>query len=267
MKILGGGKNNFFGLDIGTTSIRVVQLKGKGPIKNLCKYGHSPTEGNMTLSDSEADRQRVIKVTKDLVASVGIDTKNVAVNIPSDQVFSTVIEMDRMSPDDLGKTILYQAESFIPTSPAQSKIDWAIIGDSPSDPKKIEVLLSSVPNKYVDARLAMIENAGFKVIAFEPDSMSLVRAVIPAEATLPQMVLDIGRTSTDLIISMAGNPHLTRSIPTGTATFIKATAQVLNIDENQASQFIYKFGLGKDKLEGQVYKAIIPSVEILMVEP
>jgi len=166
----------------------------------------------------------------------------------------------------LGKTIQYQAGSFIPTPIEESKVDWAIIGDSPSNPKKVEVLLSSVSNHYVEERFAMLESAGFKVIAFEPDSMALMRAIVPADATAPQMVLDIGRAACDLIVTMNGNPHLTRVIPTGTGSFIKAVQAGLNIDEAQASEFVYKFGLVKDKLEGQIYNSLMPQVESLMME-
>jgi type IV pilus assembly protein PilM len=266
MKILSGGQANFFGLDLGTTSIRAVQLKGSGSIKTLYKYGHAPVSETLSLSDSPADQATLGKAIQDLVASAGIETRRVAVNIPSNQVFSSVIEMDRMPEAELAKTIQYQAGSFIPTPLEESKIDWAVIGDSPADPKKVEVLLSSVPNKYVEKRFAMLEAAGFKAIAFEPDSIALMRAIVPADAAAPQMVLDIGRLATDLIITMDGNPHLTRAIPAGTGAFIKAAVATLGIDEAQASQFIYKFGLGKDKLDGQIYNAILPSVETLMVD-
>lgn len=266
MKILSGGQANFFGLDLGTTSLRAVQLKGTGPMKSLYKYAHLPVEGNFVMSEAEADRDKLIKALHQLVNTAGIETKKVAVNLPSSQVFTTVVEMDRMSPQDLGKTIQYQAGGFIPTPIEESKVDWAVIGDSPANPNKEEVLLSSVPNRYVEERFAMLEAAGFKVIAFEPDSMALIRAIVPADSTQPQMVLDIGRMACDLVVAMNGFPHLTRVIPTGTSSFIKAVQTGLNIDEAQASEFVYKFGLVKDKLDGQIYSALMPSVEGLMSE-
>ena len=53
------GVKDFFGLDIGTTAIRLVQLKGNGPVKALVKYALVPIDQNMTLSDSKADQQKV----------------------------------------------------------------------------------------------------------------------------------------------------------------------------------------------------------------
>lgn len=260
------GVADFFGLDIGTTAVRAVQLKGSGTARALDRYGQVEISGTTGMSDAKADQQRVAQTVKELLKKSGISTKNVAVNLPSHRVFTTVIDMDKMSPQDLAKTIRYQADSFIPTPPAQSKMDWAIIGDSPKDSKKVEVLLSSVPNEFVEARLEMLEALGLNVIAFEPDSMALARAIIPADASTPQMVLDIGSNATDLVIVVAGVPHLTRAIPVGSQAIVRSAMQALGIDVSQAEQFVFKFGLGKDKLEGQIYTAIIGTVDNLMSE-
>jgi Tfp pilus assembly PilM family ATPase len=67
---------------------------------------------------------------------------------------------------------MLQADSLIPTPPAETKIEWELLGDSPKDANKLEILLSSVPNKFVEDRLDMIESIGLIVIAFEPVSLS-----------------------------------------------------------------------------------------------
>jgi type IV pilus assembly protein PilM len=265
MSIL-SGVSDFFGLDLGSTAIRVVQLRGGGPVKALDKYGQMATQGNMTLSDAKEDRDRVTHAVRELVRKTGISTKNVVANLPSNRVFTTVIDMDRLPPAEMANTISYQAESFIPTPMAQSKMDWAIIGNSPKDPKKVEVLLSSVPNDFIEARLDMLEAAGLNVVAFEPDSMALMRAVIPPDMVSPQLILDVGSVSTDLVIAMNGAPHLTRAIPIGSNSFIRAAVQNLNIEPSQAQQFVFKFGVAKDKLEGKIYSAIIGTVDSLMGE-
>lgn len=265
MSIL-SGVSDFFGLDVSSSAVRVVQLKGSGSIKILDRYGEAIIDGTTALSDATADRQLVAKTIRELVKKTGISTKNVAVNLPSNRVFTTVIDLDNMPQAELAQTIKYQAESFIPTPLAESKIDWAVIGQSPGNAKKVEVLISSVPNEYIEARLDLLESAGLNVIAFEPDGIALARSIIPIDATTTQMVLDIGRGATDLVISMAGVPHLSRAIPTGLQAIIRSAVQNLSIEPAQAEQFVTKFGLGKDKLEGQVYNAVIGTVENLMVE-
>jgi Tfp pilus assembly PilM family ATPase len=112
----------------------------------------------------------------------------------------------------------------------------------------------------------MIESIGLNVIAFEPDNTALPRALVPTGTTAPQLIIDMGQLSTDLVITMADAPRLTRSIPTGVEAVIRSATQNLNIDDKQAQQFVYKFGVSKDKLEGQVYQAIIGTIDLLVSE-
>lgn len=260
------GVSDFFGLDIGTSSIRVVQLRGAPPIKTLDRYGSAPLPGNLAVSDAKADQQKLAQAVVQLCKEAGITTKNVAVGVPSNRVFTTVVDMEKLSQAELAKTIRYQADSFIPTPLAESKIDWALLGDSPKDPKKVEVLLSSVPNNYIEQRLDVLESVGFNVIAFEPDTFAVMRSIVDPGAAQPQMVLDVGARSTDLIIVINGAPRLTRSIPLGTEAIIRSAIAGLGVDATQATQFVYKFGVSKDKLEGRVYNAIIGSVDNLVSE-
>jgi type IV pilus assembly protein PilM len=265
MSIL-SGVSEFFGLDIGTTAIRLVQLRGNGPIKALAKYAYVPLDSKVAMSDAKADQQKVIQAVHELLGQARVTTRNVAVGIPSQRVFTTVVDIDRLVPAELAKSIRFQADSLIPTPLAESKLDWALLGDSPKDKTKVEVLLSSVTNEFVEQRLDLLEESGLNVIAFEPDNLALARAMIPASAALPQMVIDIGNKNTDIVISVMGGPRLTRSIPTGAEAIVRTAAQNLNIDDKQAQQFVFKFGLSQDKLEGQIYHAIIGTVDILVTE-
>ena len=260
------GVGEFFGLDIGTTALRLVQLRGSGSMKTLSRYGLMPIDPKLAFSDAKADQQKLAEHIKAFVDQSGVSTKNVAVGLPSSRVFTTVVDIDRLAPSELAKTIQFQADALIPTALSESKIDWALLGDSPKERTKVEILLTSVPNDFVEKRLDLLESIGLNVIAFEPDSMAMTRAVVPADQTIAQMVLDIGSKATDLVITMNGGARLTRAIPTGTESIIRSAVQNLNIDEKQAEQFVYKFGLSQDKLEGQIYNAIIGTVEVLVGE-
>ena len=260
------GVSDFFGLDLGTTAIRLVQLHGSGTARQLVKYAHTPVDSKVASSDSNADQQKLVQILKELLAQANVATRNVAVGIPSQKVFTTVVDIDRLSPTELAKTIRFQADSLIPTPLAESKIDWAVIGDSPKDKTKVEVLLTSVGNDFIEKRLDMLESIGLNVIAFEPDNLALARAMVAPGSTAPQMVIDVGHKTTDLVVTLGDAPRLTRSIPTGTEAIIRAAMQNLNIEEKQAEQFVFKFGLSRDKLEGQVYQAIITTVDMLVSE-
>ncbi len=257
--------SDFFGLDIGTSAIRVVQMKG-GRAKTLAHYGSLDIDGKLSKSDSNADQQKLAQAVKQVVANSGINTSNVAVGIPSQRVFVTVVDIDRLAPKELDKSIRLQAESLIPTPLSDSKIDWALLGDSPKEQSKVEILLSSVQNDFVERRLDLLEGIGLNVIAFEPDSLALSRSLLTPGTAAPHLLLDMGSEATDLVITLNDAPRLIRSIPIGTNAIVKAAIQNLGIDEKQATQFVYKFGVSKDKLDGQIFNAINSTIETLVTE-
>jgi len=260
--------NNFFGLDIGTTGLRIVKLSvgAKDKPRALETYSFMPLDAGLVVSDSRADMQKVAQLIKTLVDKTGLKTKNVAVGLSSLKVFTTVADMDRLNNDELAKSIRFQADSLIPTPINESKLDWQLIGDSPIDKTKIEVLISSISNEYVESRLDLLETIGLNVIAFEPDALALTRALIDWNSDTAQMILDMGNLSTDLVIVKSGVPRLVRSIPTGNDSIIKSAMQNLNIDDSQAKQFVSKFGLNQQKLEGQIFHAISGVVDSLLSE-
>jgi type IV pilus assembly protein PilM len=260
-----GVNSDFFGLDIGSTAVRLVELRAGNP-KALLRYAYVPLDNTVAMSDSKADQQKLAQTIAQLVSQARVTTKNVAVGIPSNRVFTTVADVDRLPQAELAKAIRYQADSLIPTPIAESKIDWALLGDSPADKTKQEILLTSVPNKFVEDRLDMLESIGLNVVAFEPDNLAMARALSAPNDAAAQLLLDVGHRSTDLVIMQAGSPHLTRSIPTGVEAIVRAAAQGLNVDQKQAEQFVFKFGLSKEKLEGQVFQAINGTVDLLATE-
>ncbi len=265
MSLILGTSGEFFGLDIGVSGIRLVQLHGGSRPKTLVKYAYVPLETKLAQSDSKADLQKLAQTVSQLVNQAHVSTKDVAVGIPSNRVFTTVADVDRLPRNELEKAIDFQADSLIPTPLAESKVDWALIGDSPTDKTKQEILLSSVPNSFVENRLDMLESIGLNVIAFEPDNLAVARAIGGAN-TSAQLIIDVGHRSTDMVIVLGDIPHLTRNIPTGVEAIIRSAEQNLSIDAKQAEQFVFKFGLSKDKLEGQVFEAISGTIDLLTSE-
>ena len=264
MAILSGA-SDFFGLDIGTTSIRAVQLTG-GSQKSLGQYGQADISALVPESDAEIDHQRLAQLIKQMLKDAKISSSHVAMNLPSNRVFTTIVEMDKLNPADLAKAIRYQADSYIPTPLAQSTIDFSVLGPSSHNTTKIEVLLTSSPNAFIETRISMLESIGLSVIAVEPDAIALMRSLLPSDDMGVQMVMDMGASITDQVIVANGYPRVTRAIATGTRAVVNGCMQALAVDKNQAQQFVFKFGLGRDKLEGKVYNAIMPVIEALMGE-
>jgi type IV pilus assembly protein PilM len=248
---------SFFALDIGTSAVRVVQLSQSGVNNwNLQHYGYAPVDERITSSNSAEGMRRLGEVIMTAVGQSGIKEKNVAIGLPSSKTFTTVIDVPAMSESELKSTIKYQISQYIPSAIEETKVDWALLGQSLHDPKQQEVLLASTANSFAEERLEFIESLGFNVIAAEPDSIAMVRSLLPMGMHDARLIIDVGERSTNIAITFNDSPRLVRVIPIGLGSLIKAAVQNLNVQEDQARQFILKFGLAPDRLEGQVYRAI-----------
>lgn len=251
------GVGDFFALDIGTNAVRVVQLAANGQDGwSLVHYGYAPVDAKLTSANSKEAQHRLGEIIMTAVGQSGIKTKNVAIGLPSQKTFTTVIDVPIMSEAELRSTIRYQIDQYIPMAIDEAKVDWALLGQSLHDPRMQEVLLASTANVYSEERLEFIEGLGFNVIAAEPDPIAMIRSVLPAGVQDARLIIDMGELSTDLAITFGDSPRLVRTIPTGLSSLIKAAVQNLNVQEDQARQFILKFGLAPDRLEGQVFRAV-----------
>lgn len=255
---------DFFSLDIGTTSIRGVQLKGSK--KNLLRYHRSPIAGNLIHSDSDADKAALVAAIKEFVKAGNFEGKNVVAGVSSNDLFTAVVDIPKLDDKELKKSIKYQIEQYIPIPLEEAKVDWHVLGDSPESPQKSELLIASISRGIIEQRLEVLEAAGLNVLAFEPDGVALTRALMNQETDDANLILDFGYQGTDLVITYKKTPKLIRTIAGGSKAFINATKNELGVDEKQAEQFVYKFGLSQSKLEGQVRKALLPTVDSIIDE-
>ncbi|HMQ96087.1 MAG TPA: type IV pilus assembly protein PilM [Candidatus Saccharibacteria bacterium] len=256
------GLGDFFALDIGSNAIRIVQLNGDAKRGwSLDKYAYVPVDSTVTASDSAESNRRLGEVIMTAVGQSGIKTKNVVIGLPSNKTFTTVIEVPDGTEAELKATMKYQIDQYIPMAADEAKVDWALLGPSLKTSGKREVLLTSTAIQYAEDRLEMVEGLGLNVLAAEPDPIALVRSLVPVGNQQALFLLDMGENSTDIAVVYGEAPRLIRTIPLGLKSLIKSAVQNLSVQEDQARQFILKFGLAPDRLDGQVLRAIDPVLD------
>lgn len=261
------GVGDFFALDIGTNAVRVVQLSSTGPDSwSLDHFGYATIDEKTATSNSPESLRKLGEIIMTAVGQSGIKSKSVVVNLPSSKTFATVIELPLMPEAELKSTLKYQIDQYIPMAVNEAKVDWALLGTSLHDPKQQEVLLASTANSYAEERLEFIEGLGLDVIGSEPDQLAMVRSLLPSGVADARLIIDVGEQSTDLAITYGDAPRLVRTIPMGIRSLVKSAVQNLNVQEDQARQFILKFGLAPDRLEGQVYRALESTLESFATE-
>ena len=261
------GVGDFFALDIGTNSIRMIQLSGNAEKGwTLDKFAYVPVDQKITKDDSETGKRKLGEIILGAREQAGIKTKNIAIGLPARKTYTAIIEVPNAPQRELTQTVKYEADQYVPMSVDEAKIDFAVLGISPNDAKKAEILLSSIDNAYAESVMESVEQLGLNVIAQEPEPIAMVRALAPVGVQDARMIIDLGETSTDLVVMYQGSPRLVRSIPGGLLSFVRTVENSLKVRDDQARQFILKFGLAQDKLEGKVFEALKSTLEGFAME-
>lgn len=251
------GVGDFFSLDIGTNSMRIVQLSGGAQHGwTLQKFAYVPIDAKLTQDSSDLGKKRLGEAILGAVNQAGIKTKNIAVGLPAGKTFTSIVETETLPEKELKKTFKYEIDKYVPMAINDAKADYIILGPSPNDPAKTEILVSSVAKDYAENTMEMIEKTGLNIIAMEPEPLAMARSLAMPGAIDATLVVDFGEKSTDLVIVYKNQPRLVRSIPGGFGTLVKAVAGGINVREDQARQFIVRFGLDESQVEGQVFRIL-----------
>ena len=237
--------------------MRIVQLSGNSQRGwTLQKFAYVPINQKLTQDSSDLGKKRLGEAILGAVNQAGVKTKNIAIGLPASKTFTAVVEAETMPEKELHKSFKYEMDKYIPMSANDAEADYIVLGPSPNDPAKTEILVSSVAKEYAESTMEIIERTGLNIIAMEPEPLAMARALAVPGAIDATMVVDFGEKSTDLVISYKNQPRLVRSIPGGISTLIKAVASGINVREDQARQYILKFGLDEKQMDGQVFRIL-----------
>ena len=211
-------------------------------------------------------KKRLGEAIMGAINQAGIKTKNIAIGIPAGKTFTSIVETETLPEKELRKSFKYEIDKYVPMALSDAKADYIILGLSPNDPAKTEILVSSVAKEYAEATMETIEKAGLNIVAMEPEPLAMARALTTPGAIDAIMAVDFGENSTDLVVTFKGQPRLVRSVPGGFGVLVKAVANGLSVREDQARQFILKFGLDQNQVEGQVFKILNTHLDAFAAE-
>ncbi len=240
----------FFGLDIGSGSIKASWIKKEKEKLRLLALGEAPTPVGVTEIASE--QIRLAETVKKLVADLEIRTKLVAVALPETKVISRILVFPPMKEEEVYKAIFYEAETFIPYPLEEVQIDYQIIESSSA---QILVFVAGAPKKIIQQYEDLIQKAGLIPMALETTATALGRTF---GNTSPQamMVLDLGSKSSTMVVTKRGFVFFTRTIPIGGEAFTRAISISLGMETFKAEEYKKTYGFQVGKWEDKIRKAL-----------
>jgi type IV pilus assembly protein PilM len=260
--------NTTVGLDIGSHSIKLIELAREGNQIALTAAGSMPTPPKAMTSTIHADLESVAVALKQLFKDTGTKSREVNIALPESKVFTRVIEVPQLSSRELTSAIKWEAEQYIPLPMDQVNVDFTVLRDSKSTgTNKMEVLLVAAPKALMEKYLTILEMAGLTAIGAETEIIATSRAIgrsIPNVKNV--MVVSLGAQTTDIAILSSGILTFTRSVSAGGEAMTRSIAQSLDFNLTQAEEYKRTYGLQKDKLEGKIVAAAKPIMDTIISE-
>lgn len=258
------------GLDIGFSSIKVVSLDREKESSKLDHLGSIPTPMPGMLSDADTDLEAVAANIKKLFVATQIPEREIIAAIPESKVFTRVIDdLPYLTDAEITSAISYAAEEFIPMPIADVNLNWQILSRSDGKNKntKTIVLVVASPKNIVAKYIKVLQMAGVRPRALETEIIAVTRSLVGNNPFSPAtLIVQLGATTTDFAIVSKGLIWLTRSISSGGMALTRSLAQHFNFEILQAEEYKKTYGMNEDQLEGKVFEALKPIVDIIVGE-
>jgi len=252
------------GIDIGSKSIKIVELSGGSgswQLKSSGAVGYKGISPDKIVEES--DYNALSDILKKTIKKIGISTKEVNISLPESIVFTRVVRFPYLSDEEVASAIKWEAEQYIPIPVSEAVIQYTVLERNEKN-KEISIVLVAAPKQLVEKYIKVMRLAGLTPIAAETELTALARSLSPDVGT--SILLDMGANSTDMSIVKNLNTVFTRSIPVAGDAFTRAVSQSLGIEAIQAEEYKKTYGLDPNQLEGKVKRALDPIFNVVIEE-
>lgn len=220
--LFGKKSQSVVGVDIGSSSLKVVQLRRDGETAVLETYGElslGPYAGGEVGQATNLPADKIAETLKDLLRESSITTTDAGLSIPFSRSLLTLVELPyREDPAEQKTMIELEARKYIPVPVSEVQLDWFIVPDPLPEgekaPTKMKVLIVAVHNDQLALLQTVVAGAGLTASFYEIEIFSTIRSVVD-EPVNPVLVLDIGASATKVYVVEHGVVALSHNIQQG----------------------------------------------------
>ena len=237
--MLFGKKQSLVGLDIGSHTIKAVELdppSSRG--YRLVNWGISAPLAEAIVDGEIMDRQLVTDAVTNLLESRGIKSRNVVAAVSGRAVIVKKITMNKLSAEDAQQAVYWEAEQHVPYDINDVSLDFEILGPAPNDPKQMQVLLVAAKKDMVMSFSDLIREAGLQPLIVDVDSFAAQNALSANYDFAPDdvvAILNIGAEITNINIMQGGVPYFTKDLQVGGNSFIESAQRKFNLSQTEAA--------------------------------
>lgn len=243
------GSNRTVGLDIGSSSVKVVEFDHSSGEPILVKFGRCGLLPEAIVDGEIMDRDVVVDTIAELMELNEITSKEVVTGVSGRAVIVKKIQMDKMSDDEARDAIQWEAEQHIPFDIDDVSLDFQILNRE-ADPEKMEVLLVAAKKEMLEARADLIRAAGLTPGIIDVESFAVQNAFEhchePPEDSVT-LLLNVGCFVSNVNIVKNGVPYFTRDLSFAGNAILEAMQKDLGVDYDEANEILES--PGEDRLD------------------
>ena len=205
------------GLDISSTSVKLLELSRNGDRYRVETYSVKPLPPNAVVEKNINDQEAVAEVIKSMVKQSKTKLKHAAVAVAGSAVITKMIDLPAGLSDDAMETqISLEADQYIPFPLEEVAIDFEVQGISPRNPEQVEVLLAACRRENVEMRATVLQLSELIPEKVDIEAYSMERAFELISEQLEDQegqvvaIIDIGATMTTLSVLVDGKTVYTR---------------------------------------------------------
>jgi len=265
-------KNSVLGVDVGSASIKIVQLrkeKGRVILETYGEISLGPYAETEIGRATKLSPEKIAEALTDLMKEAGASTVDSAMSIPMRFSMVSIVRLPQMSEKQIGQMVPIEARKYIPVPIQEVSLDWFVIpkidGDEDMmikdvDGKNvpmIEVLTVAIHNDVLNNFSSVVTQAQLATSFFEVEMFSTIRAIIDSsDSNTPVIIFDMGASATKLYIVERGVVRESHIINKASQDITLNISKALNVNVEYAEKLKRNFGKNNSEQDQKIREII-----------
>lgn len=248
------GSKSFIGLDIGSQTIKAIELEPSGEGYRVLHAGSGSTPPGTVRDGGVVEPHILGNTVRNVLASAGIRRGRVVSAVGGQAVIVRELKVPKMSQADMRQAVRFEAGRYLPYSVRDVTMDFDILGEVTEEGQpKVEVLLVAARQEIVDKHVQALQDAGLTPFVLDVESFAVMRALAGQARTdggsQAAVFVDLGAETTDILVTEGERLRLTRNVNIGGASLTRAVSGRLDVEFPIAEEL--KTEKGRVLLEGE----------------
>ncbi len=232
-------QRQLLGLDIGSSSIKLVQIKEHRGRYTLQKFGVKELEPEVIVDGTVMDEGRVVSAIKELLAEHNVKLKQVAVSISGHAVIVKKISLPPMPDEELDAQVKLAAEQYIPFDINEVNLDFYVLppSENPDEQSEMSIVLVAAKKDKINELTELVKAAGLVPIVMDVDAFAVENmygVTSPSTQEDTTILVNIGASVMNVNIVGGGVSLFTRDIPLGGNRYSEAVQREMGVSYEEA---------------------------------